>query len=125
MPHSPRTAFQRLPVLPIVIVLSLLLVNVSAQEQESFEGFINGIRANAVTGVVIFQRTDGKFPLEQGIKFEVGDFVRTASNGYAELLLQPGNYLRVGGDSECQILSDQHDKMRFKLNQGSISIEIL
>jgi ferric-dicitrate binding protein FerR (iron transport regulator) len=125
MSHSPRTAFRRWPVLSILIALSVMFVSVSAQEQESFEGFINRIRANAITGVVVFQREDGKFALEQGLQFEDGDFVRTGGDGYAELLLQPGNYLRVGSDSECQILSDQHDKMRFKLNRGSISIEIL
>ena len=125
MPHPPRTAFWRWPFLSISIALSVMFVNVYAQEQESFEGFMNGIRSNAVAGAVTFQRNDGKFPLEQGLTFEEGDFVRTGSNGYAELLLQPGNYLRVGSDSECQILTDQHDKMRFKLNRGAISIEIL
>ncbi|HEY6659782.1 MAG TPA: FecR domain-containing protein, partial [Pyrinomonadaceae bacterium] len=60
-----------------------------------------------------------------GLKLQEGDFIKSSTDSYAELLLQPGNYLRVGGETECQIFSDQHDKMRFKLNQGAISLEIL
>lgn len=95
------------------------------QQQETFEGFVSGIRPNAVKGKVLYQRDDGKFDLEPGLKLQEGDFVKTAPDSYAELLLQPGNCLRVGGDSELQIFSDPYDKMRFKLNHGSISVEIL
>src|SRR4030095_9253244 len=51
-------------------------------------------------------------------------FVYT-DEGYVELLLQPGNFLRVGSNSECQIFSDEHDKTRLKISRGAISIEIL
>jgi hypothetical protein len=102
-----------------------MLVPVKAQEQENFEGFMNGIRPNAVSGAVVFQRSDAKYDLEPGLRLEQGDFVRTGDDGYTELLLQPGNYFRLGNNSECQILNDQHDKMRLKVNQGAISIEIL
>jgi hypothetical protein len=40
-------------------------------------------------------------------------------------LLQPGNYLRVAGDTELQIINDEHDRMRLKLNRGTVTIEIL
>ena len=107
----------------IVIVISL--ISAGPQREESFEGFISGIRANAVKGEVFYQREDGKFNLEAGLKLQEGDFIKTEPNSYAELLLQPGNYLRIGGDSELQIFSDPHDKMRLKLNHGAISLEIL
>ncbi|HEU4507738.1 MAG TPA: hypothetical protein VFR78_05845 [Pyrinomonadaceae bacterium] len=92
---------------------------------ETFEGFTTGMRPNAVKGSAFYQRGEGKFELEPGIKLQEGDFIRTGVDGYAELLLQPGNYLRVGSDSECQIVSDQNDRMRLKLNHGSLSLEIL
>ncbi len=85
---------------------------------------MSGVRANAVKGAVIYQRGQGKFILEPGLRLEEGDFVYT-DEGYAELLLQPGNFLRVGNNSEFQIFSDEHDKTRLKLNRGTISIEIL
>src|SRR6185369_914368 len=94
-------------------------------QDESIEGFIAGIRANAVKGDVIYQRGDGKFPLESGLKLEEGDFIRSGKDSYAEVLLQPGNYLRVGGNTEFQIFSEPHDKMRLKLNNGSLVIELL
>jgi hypothetical protein len=96
-----------------------------AQLNLGFDGFMTGIRSNAVTGRVIFQRGEARFDLEPGVRLEEGDFIHTGIDGYVELLLQPGNFLRVGGDSECQIFSDQHDKMRLKLNRGTMTIEIL
>ena len=96
-----------------------------AQREESFEGFVSGLRANAVKGHVTYQRKDGKFDLEAGLKLEEGDTIKTGSESYAELLLQPGNYLRIGGETEFQIFSEPHDKMRLKLNQGAITFEIL
>ncbi len=111
----------------IVIALALIISTVptSAVRQESFEGFIAGVRANAVKGGVLYQRGDGKFDLEPGLKLQDGDFIKSSANSYAELLLQPGNYLRVGGETEFQIVSDQHDRMRFKLNDGAMTFEIL
>jgi hypothetical protein len=105
-----------------VIAILILLQNV---QQQSFEGFMSGIRANAVKGEVRFQRKDGKFDLEAGLKFEQGDVIQSRADALAEILLQPGNYLRLGGKTECQILSDNHEKMRLRLNEGAISLEIL
>ena len=111
----------------ILIIIAFVAnpTSINGQRHESFDGFINGIRANAVKGEVFYQRGEGKFPLEPGHKLEEGDFIKTGPNSYAELLLQPGNYLRVGGESEIQIFSDPYDKMRLKLNRGAISLEIL
>ena len=122
MSHSPRTAFWRWPTLLLLIAVSAS--GLRAQLASDFEGFMSGIRANAIKGAAIYQRGDGKFPLEPGLQLEEGDFVHT-DEGYAELLLQPGNVLRVGSNSEFQIFSDEHDKTRLKLNRGVISIEIL
>jgi hypothetical protein len=94
-------------------------------QQESFDGFMSGIRANATKGEVFYVRKDGKFPLEPGLKLEEGDSIKSGVDGFAELLLQPGNFLRIGRQTEFQIISDEHDRMRLKLNQGTISIEIL
>jgi len=109
-------------------MMSLIIMcatSASGQEQETFEGYVNGIRANAIKGAVFYQRGDGKFDLESGFQLQEGDFIKTDSNSYAELLLQPGNYLRLGAESELQIFSEAHDKMRLKLNRGSINLEIL
>ena len=126
MSHSPRIAVRRWPALLLLIAVSApITAKVSrAQLEEGFDGFMSGIRANVINGAVIYQRGQDKFTLQPGLRLEEGDFVRT-NEGYAELLLQPGNFLRIGSNSECEIFSDQHDKMRLKLNRGAISIEIL
>jgi hypothetical protein len=99
---------------------------VAAQKpEESFTGFMEGIRANAVKGDVVYQRDGAKFSLEPALKLEPGDVIKTSPDAYAELLLQPGSYLRLAGDTELQIVNDQHDRMKFKLNRGSASFEIL
>jgi hypothetical protein len=107
------------------ILLIAFCSTAHAQRQESFEGFMTGIRANAVQGEVYYQRDDGKFPLESGLKLEQGDFINSGKGSYAELLLQPGYFMRVGDDTEFQIFSEPHDKMRLKLNNGSLVIELL
>src|SRR6476469_2762668 len=122
MSHPPRTAFWCWPTLLLLIALSAS--DSRAQSNIDFEGFISGIRVNAVKGGAIYQRDKGKFILEPGLRLKEGDFVYT-DEGYAELLLQPGNFLRVGSNSDCQIFSDEHDKMRLNLNRGAITIEIL
>ena len=109
----------------ISLALSGLTVTTFSQRQESFEGFMRGVRSNAVKGTAFYERTGAKFEFEPGLKLQDGDFIKTASDSYAELLLQPGNYLRAAGDTDIQIVSDQSDKMKFKLTRGSISIEIL
>ena len=122
MSSPPRTAFWCWPTLLLLIVLSASVSR--AQSNVDFEGFMSGIRVNAVKGAAIYQRDKGKFILEPGLRMKVGDFVYT-DEGYVELLLQPGNLLRVGSNSVCRIFSDEHDKMRFILNRGAISFEIL
>src|SRR5437763_8679488 len=102
-----------------------LAIPISAQQQESLSGFIYGIRANAVKGEVLYQRDNAKFDLEAGLKLQEGDVIKSSREAYAELLLQPGNFLRIGGETECRIFSDQHDKTRFQLDHGTISLEIL
>lgn len=108
----------------LLVVAALNCATANGQTQEPLEGFMSGIRSNAVKGAVIFQREHGKYPLESGLKLEEGDFIRTG-DGYAELLLQPGNYVRIGSETEFQIFSEQYDKMRLKLHKGTINLEIL
>lgn len=113
------------PQIAQVVCCICVICGLALGQDESVEGFIAGIRGNAVKGDVIYQRGDGKFSLESGLKLEQGDFIRSAKDSYAELLLQPGNFLRVGADTELELFSDPHDKMRLKLNKGSIVIELL
>ena len=106
-----------------IVLLSLAPIN--AQQQENLEGFMSGIRANAIKGSVPFERRDGFYDLEPGLKLEQNDILKSGPDAFYELLLQPGSYLRVGPATELQVLNDQLDKMKLKLNQGIISFEIV
>jgi FecR protein len=124
-PQITQTVFR------ICVICGLLWLNVPiasgqrVEKVESFEGFMTGIRANAVNGQVFYQRNGGTFALESSMRLEQGDFIRSGAGASAELLLQPGNYLRLGGETECNLFSDQHDKMRLKLSHGSLIVELL
>jgi hypothetical protein len=112
---------------PTIVLIILMSFGVLAaqQSEETYAGFIDGIRANAVKGEVVYQRDSANLPLEPALQLEPGDVIKTSPNAYAEFLLQPGSYLRVAGDTELQLINDQHDRMKFKLNRGSASFEIL
>ena len=128
-PIQVRAAMLRISSIAITFVVTIAIalpgVGITAQRHESFEGFMRGIRTNAVKGEAFYHRTGASFGFEPGLKLEEGDSIKTSSDGYAELLLQPGNYLRAGSDTDVQIVSDQYDKMKLKLNHGAISVEIL
>lgn len=118
------TDFLSSALLPVLFLLAIA-IPAPGQQIENLNGFMTGIRANVVKGSVSFQRRDGFYDLDPGRQLERDDILKTTPDAYYELLLQPGNLMRVGPDTELQLLNDQLDRMKLKLNQGSINIEIL
>src|SRR5690348_6393082 len=106
----------------LFVTLATLVVCAAAQEQqeelENIPAVVTGVRANVIDGGVFCVREDGKVEIEREFEFKLGDVVRTAANGRAELMLQPGNLLRVGPDTEFQIVDDRYDRLKFLLNKG-------
>ena len=54
---------------------------------------------------------------------DAGDRVRTANDGRVEILLNPGSYLRVGGDSEVELLNNTLANLEVKLLRGTAIVE--
>ncbi len=52
-----------------------------------------------------------------------GDAVRTGSDGRAEILLNPGSYLRLGEDTEFEMTDTSLNTLRLKVARGSALIE--
>jgi FecR-like protein len=52
-----------------------------------------------------------------------GDRVRTANDGRVEILLNPGSYLRVGGDSEVELLNNTLANLEVRLLRGTAIVE--
>src|SRR5688572_14264050 len=58
---------------------------------------------NFVEGTVNVARKSGRTgQLLKGDSLEIGDRVLTATDGKVEILLNPGSFLRLGGDSEFE-----------------------
>src|SRR6185503_2764342 len=115
----------------LMLTLATLVVHIAAQDQEQEEQIPNipavltGLRANAVEGEVVYVRENAKFPIEPDLELKQGDTLRTAANGRLELLLQPGNLLRADANTECLFVDDRYDRLKFILNKGTLSFELL
>ena len=113
----------------LVLTLATLVVQTPAQEQEEqvdhIPAILSGLRVNVVEGDVAYVRENAKFDLEANQELKQTDSVRTGSNGRAELLLQPGNLLRVGGDTDCKVVDDRYERLKLLLNKGTLSFELL
>lgn len=113
----------------LLLVLATLVVHIPAQDQEeaidNIPAILSGLRANAVDGDVVYVRENAKFNVEANLELKQADSVRTGSNGRVELLLQPGNLLRIGPDADCQLVDDRYDRLKFVLNKGTLNFELL
>ncbi|HEY8459335.1 MAG TPA: FecR domain-containing protein, partial [Blastocatellia bacterium] len=83
---------------------------------------------NRVEGRVYILRADAdegeKTRASLGSQMRVGDRLSVEGNGFAEALLNPGSYLRLGENSEVRADSVELDAVRFELIKGSIIVEI-
>ena len=122
MQHYRRT-------LLLLLTLATLVAHITAQEPEepleNVPAVLSGLRANVVEGDVAYVRENAKFTVEPNFELKQADAIRTASNARVELLLQPGNFLRVGADTDCQFVSDHYDRLKLLLNKGSLTFELL
>ena len=54
---------------------------------------------------------------------EGGDVVKTGLDGRVEILLNPGSYMRVGEDSEFELIDNSLDKLEVRLLRGTAIVE--
>jgi hypothetical protein len=122
MPNYRRTVL-------LLLILSTLVAPIPAQEQEeqieNIPAVLSGLRANAVEGDVVYMRENAKFNVETDLELKQADTLRTGANARVELLLQPGNFLRAGANTECQFADDRYDRLKFLLNKGSLTFELI
>lgn len=80
---------------------------------------------NFVEGSVSVLRTDGKSGyLTKRDQIEVGDVVTTGDNSRAEILLNPGSFLRLGPNSSFHFKTTSLDDLRINLEKGSAIFEV-
>ena len=95
---------------------------------QSRDKFVISARAggiNAVTGGtdVITRGGGGWEQLMITDDLKSGDRVRTAGDGRVEILLNPGSYLRVGGNSEVELLDNSLANLEIRLWRGTAIVE--
>ena len=83
-------------------------------------GGVNLIEGNV--GVVRVNKTSGR--LLKGDEVAIGDRVSTDSNGKAEILLNPGSFVRVGGNTAFEFRSTSLDDLEIAIDRGSAMFEV-
>ena len=90
--------------------------------------YIISARAGAVNyieGSVAVARADGSGgTLIRGDRLEIGDRVSSSPGAKAEILLNPGSYLRLGSGSAFEFVSTGLDDLQVKVTKGSAVFEV-
>lgn len=107
--------------------LCVAAVATSARAQSRDERFISAKAGgvNFVSGKVAAKRSGETewFPLTTNDDLKSGDVLKTGPDGRAEVLLNPGSYLRIGGNTEVKLVDASLDDLRLGLAGGSAVIE--
>ncbi len=117
----------RLPVLSIVSALVILCCSVIslAQNREKFVISAKAGGINAVTGEArVHAKGESEWQqLTITDDLNAGDRVRTDYDGRVEILLNPGSYLRVGGNSEVELANNSLENIELRLLRGTAIVE--
>jgi hypothetical protein len=107
-----------------VLLLLTACVVATAQNRERFGISAKAGGVNAVSGQVMVKRA-GQAPqlLTSQDDLASGDVVNTATGSQAEILLNPGTYLRLAEKSEFELVDNSLDNLLVKLTKGSAIIE--
>jgi len=115
--------------LHLFVALSVVLLGVCASAVgQNRERFVISAKAggiNAVTGQASVH-AKGQSDWQQLMitdDLDAGDSVKTASDGRVEILLNPGSYLRIGGDSEVELANNSLDNLQLTLLRGTAIVE--
>jgi hypothetical protein len=103
-------------------LLTLLTISSAARAQK-----IVGVKAGilqSIKGEVYLEDKPLKLPQNGYIQMQNGQLI-TTKQGYAEVLLSPGGYLRLGEDSCVRMDDNQLGKTQIALLQGSALIEVV
>jgi hypothetical protein len=96
-----------------------------AQNREKFVISAKAGGINAITGQAsVHSRGETDWQqLSITDDLDAGDHVRTANDGRVEILLNPGSYLRLGGDSEVELSNNSLENLEVRLLRGTAIVE--
>ncbi len=118
---------QRISFATLGLLLSLMLAAAGTANAQhlisSKAGFVN--RADGIVYVLRHDSEDGKAGRASlGTQLRDGDQLLTDANSRAEILLNPGSYLRLNENTEVRALNTSFSATRFELLKGSAIVEI-
>ena len=96
-----------------------------AQNREKFVISAKAGGINAITGQASVH-SRGESDWQQLLitdDLDAGDRVRTEFDGRVEILLNPGSYLRLGGDSEVELKNNTLENLEVRLLRGTAIVE--
>jgi hypothetical protein len=116
-----------LPVLSFFAAALVLCCSVLVLAQNR-ERYVISARAGGINAITGQARVHGKGdPDWQQLMItddlRAGDRVRTDYDGRVEILLNPGSYLRLGGNSEVEMSNNSLDNLEVRLMQGTAIVE--
>jgi hypothetical protein len=80
---------------------------------------------NYLDGTVNIKNIEGRSGvLLKGDRLKIGEVVTTTPQSKAEILLNPGSYVRLGGNSEFSFADTDLDNLRLELRKGSAIFEV-
>ena len=125
--EGPVRKVTRLAVLSTVSALLLLCCSIVSLAQTR-EKYVISAKAGGINAVTGEARVHGKGESEwQQLMItddlNAGDRVRTANDGRVEILLNPGSYLRIGGNSEVELSDNSLANIEVRLLKGTAIVE--
>lgn len=93
---------------------SLYVISAKAGGVNYVEGRVNVARKTGRSGLLL-----------KGDTLEIGDKVSTGADGKAEILLNPGSFVRLAENSEFEFSTTALEDLQLKLNSGSAMFEVI
>ena len=114
-----------LPVLSVFAAALILCCSVASLAQRRHVIYVKAGAVNAITGqATVRAKSDSDWQqLMITDDLNSGDHVRTDYDGRVEILLNPGSYLRVGGNSEIELANNSLDNLELQLIKGTAIVE--
>ena len=105
---------------------------VSAQERGASpsvaDRFVISAKAGGVShvegSVSVLRRSGAETSLSPRSALEAGELIETGEDGFAEVMLNPGSFVRVGPSSKFSFLSTDLDLLIVELRSGSAIFEV-
>jgi hypothetical protein len=116
---------QSLSILTCAAFVLCLSLAAYGQNREKFVISAKAGGINAVTGRAKVHLKGGSDWQQLSVTddLEAGDVVRTEGGGRVEMLLNPGSYLRLGENSEFELVNSSLDNLELRLVRGTAIVE--